>query len=161
MSSILPGKPRAMRDFAISSVRLGQVRQDGNPTVALSCLQDLPQYDDLLVNRVSFRAGGSITTSPRLVVNDGLPHSHIVNNSIAEKRCCHSSFSWVWRPSHVEKRPQRTKIGRVAVGHVPKCDCPRLVQATVRRRSIRYDFWRGQLAAEETLTTVEPADERH
>jgi hypothetical protein len=28
------------------------------------------------------------------------------------------------------------------------------------RRSIKFDFWRGSLAAEETVTTVEPTDAR-
>jgi hypothetical protein len=30
-----------------------------------------------------------------------------------------------------------------------------------RRRSIKFDFWRGSLVAEETVTTVEPNDARH
>ena len=36
-----------------------------------------------------------------------------------------------------------------------------LYRLQIRRRSIRYDFWRGSLAAEETVTTVEPANDRH
>ena len=31
----------------------------------------------------------------------------------------------------------------------------------IRRRSIKFDFWRGSLDAEETVTTVEPNDARH
>jgi hypothetical protein len=36
-----------------------------------------------------------------------------------------------------------------------------LYRLRIRRRSIKFDFWRGSLAAEETETTVEPTDDRH
>jgi hypothetical protein len=31
----------------------------------------------------------------------------------------------------------------------------------VRTRKIRMNFWTGSVAAEETVTTVEPSDARH
>jgi hypothetical protein len=31
----------------------------------------------------------------------------------------------------------------------------------IRRRSIKFDFWRGSFVAEETVTTVEPNNDRH
>lgn len=30
----------------------------------------------------------------------------------------------------------------------------------IRKRSVKLDVWRGQLCAEETVTTVEPTDDR-
>ena len=36
-----------------------------------------------------------------------------------------------------------------------------LYRLKIRRRSLRFDFWRGSFAADETLTTMEPADDRH
>lgn len=36
-----------------------------------------------------------------------------------------------------------------------------LSRLNIRRRSIRLDFWRGSLVAEETATIVEPHNDRH
>jgi hypothetical protein len=32
---------------------------------------------------------------------------------------------------------------------------------SIRQRSIKLNFWRGSFTADETLTTVEPNDDRH
>jgi len=36
-----------------------------------------------------------------------------------------------------------------------------LHRLVVRTRKIRMNFWTGSVAAEETITTVEPSDARH
>jgi hypothetical protein len=36
-----------------------------------------------------------------------------------------------------------------------------LHRLVVRTRKIRMNFWTGSIAAEETITTVEPSDARH
>lgn len=36
-----------------------------------------------------------------------------------------------------------------------------LYRLRIARRSIKFDFWRGSLVAEENTTTVEPTDARH
>jgi hypothetical protein len=36
-----------------------------------------------------------------------------------------------------------------------------LKRLSIRRRSVKLDFWRGSFAADETVTTVEPSDVGH
>jgi hypothetical protein len=37
----------------------------------------------------------------------------------------------------------------------------RFHRMVVRTRKLRFNFWMGSVAAEETVTTVEPTDARH
>ena len=70
-------------------------------------------------------------------------------------------FSCSFRGVHERIKPKCPKTRRTNLDIVKSALAKGLRRLVVRTRKVRMNWWTGNVAAEETVTTVEPTDARH
>lgn len=70
-------------------------------------------------------------------------------------------FSWFSRPQMTNQQRNVQKLDVQTLDAIRGTLAKGLHRLVVRTRKIKLNWWTGSVAAEETVTTVEPSDARH